>query len=254
MAVPSHAAGPQMQRPGAAILAGALRRSAAGRPWTPLEMQDKDSRDPWMDRPHDAMAAWERSLRPTKPSSLMWPLIWVVVAAGVACLIYSSWPGTVPLRHATERPATTPPSLRPTAPAARTDTQPQREPTAPRTQSFAKCISAAGAVSYSDGACQQGTRAAAVTVNPDLNLADGMSDADRRASIRDNSVVAQSIAEHERRVAANVDSPGSECAGLKALIASIDAAARRPLPAFEQDRLKDERRRANDRMFTLRCR
>ncbi|WP_339093795.1 hypothetical protein [Variovorax paradoxus] len=219
-------------------------------------MEDKHSRDPWMDRPHDAMAAWERSLRPTKSSSLMWPLIGVAVAAGVACLIFSSWPGAGPVRRATERPGTSAPSpgaTAPAAPAARMDPQPQHEPAAPRTQSFAKCISAAGAISYSDGACRQGTRAAAVTVNPDLNLADGMSDAERQASIRNNSAIARSVAEHERRVAMNVDGPSTECASLKALIASIDAAALRPQPAFEQDRLKDERRRANDRVFALRC-
>lgn len=169
-----------VQEPAAGILAGALRRSAAGRRRTHRSMKDKHSRDPWMDRPHDAMAAWERSLRPTKSSSLMWQLIGVAVAAGVACLIFSSWPGAGPVRRATERPGTSAPSpgaTAPATPATRMDPQPPHEPAAPRTQSFAKCISAAGAVTYSDGACRQGTRAAAVTVNPDLNLADGMSDA-----------------------------------------------------------------------------
>ena len=90
-------------------------------------------------------------------------------------------------------------------------------------------------------------------MKPDANIADGMAQDARQASMRRNSAIAQSVYEHERRVAMNVDSFSSECAQLNALIASIDAAARQPLSGFEQDRLKDQRRRARDRQFALRC-
>lgn len=105
------------------------------------------------------------------------------------------------------------------------------------------CISAAEAATYSDGLCPPGTRASEVLVKPDSNLAD----------MHGNSVVGQAVLRHERRVALNVDSTVAGCAQLNALIAAIDAAARQPQPGFEQDRLKDPRRRARDRQFVLRC-
>jgi hypothetical protein len=71
--------------------------------------------------------------------------------------------------------------------------------------------------------------------------------------MRDNSVIARSVLEHELRVAKNVDTASAECTQLRELIASIDAVARQPLPGYEQDRLKDQRRHANDRRFALRC-
>ena len=90
-------------------------------------------------------------------------------------------------------------------------------------------------------------------MEPDANLADGMTEHARQASIRRNSAIAQSVFEHERRVAMNVDSSSMECTRLDALIASIDAAARQPQSGFEQDRGKDQRRRARDRQFALHC-
>lgn len=44
-----------------------------------------------------------------------------------------------------------------------------------------------------------------------------------------------------------------ECAALKAQIESIDVAARQPLPASEQDRLRGERQRARAREAELGC-
>lgn len=223
-------------------------------------MRNEDSRDPWMEQPGHSMAAWERSLRPAKSTSRIWLPIGIAAALGLACVAYlvfvepGGWPGASQVRNPKERqavPAT--PSGAREAPA-RQDARQRLEPdAAPRVQRFAKCISAAGAIAYSDGVCPSGTRAAEVAVNPDINLADGMSDAARQASMRNNSAIAQSVVEHERRVAMNVDSPNSACAGLKALVASIDAAARQPQSAYEQDRLKEQRRQANDKMFALRC-
>jgi hypothetical protein len=55
-------------------------------------------------------------------------------------------------------------------------------------------------------------------VKPDSNLADGMSPEARQASMRSNSTIAQSVLEHELRVAKNVDGSSAECAQLNALI------------------------------------
>ncbi|MFM9926232.1 hypothetical protein VLK31_24810 [Variovorax sp. H27-G14] len=208
-----------------------------------------------MDKADHAMAAWEHSLRPSKSIDQMWLLIGIVVAlvlGSLAYLAFNSGPGVNPVR-AQKDPQGAPSAAPQAEPPARQDARLPDPALAPRVQRFSKCTSASGAIAYSDGPCPTGAQAAQVAVHPDSNLADGMSDDARQASLHNNSVIAQSVAEHERRVAMNVDTPTSECAQLKALIASIDAAARQPLPGFEQDRLKDQRRRANDRMFALRC-
>ncbi len=218
-------------------------------------MRQQDSRDPSLDRSGDSAAAWERSLRPSRSVGAVWLLVGVVAAAALLYAVFSLWPDARQMRDAAVRqgaPATAPALI---APAPQQDARRRPEAEASqRTQRFAKCISAAGAITYSDGHCPAGTRATEVAVNPDLNLADGMSDEARLASMQNNRAIAQSVVEHERRVAMNVDrSKSPECAQLKALIEAIDAAARQPLPAFRQDQLKDERRRAHDRRFALRC-
>ncbi|MEZ2296261.1 DUF4124 domain-containing protein [Variovorax sp. RCC_210] len=219
-------------------------------------MRKEDSRDPWID-PSQAptAAAWERSLRPAKSSGgRMWVLMGAVAVAVVAYLAFDSWRGSTTSSTPAKRQAA--PSASPDPKASyspQNERQALPEPLSPRTQRFAKCTTPAGATTYSDRPCPSGTRAGEVSVKPDLNLADGMSDDARQASMQNNSAIAQSVVEHERRVAMNVDASTSECASLNALIASIDAAARQPQPAFEQDRLKDQRKRARDRQFALRC-
>jgi hypothetical protein len=218
-------------------------------------MRQEDSRDPSLDRSGASMAAWERSLRPSRSTGAVWLLVGVVAAAALLYAVFSLWPDARQMRDAAVRQgapaAAVPPVI---APAPRQDARRRPEAEAPRrTQRFAKCMSVAGAITYSDEPCPAGARATEVAVNPDLNLADGMSDAARLASMRDNRARAHVVVEHERRVATNVDSAVAECGHLKALIDSIDAAARQPLSAHQQDRLKDQRRRAHDRRFELRC-
>jgi hypothetical protein len=219
-------------------------------------MRKEDSRDPWIDLSHTPTPARENSLRPAKSSgSLVWLLMGALVLALVAFLAFERWrdPGGFSI-----------PTNPRVAPAASQDAKastgrqnerqtPPAEPSPLRTQRFAKCTSAAGATTYSDRPCPSGTLAGEVLVRPDLNLADGMSEDARQASMDNNSAIAQSVLKHERRVAMNVDVPASECPYLNALIASIDAAARQPQTAPEQDRLKEQRRRARDRQFALRC-
>jgi hypothetical protein len=92
-----------------------------------------------------------------------------------------------------------------------------------------------------------------VKLRPDSNLADGMSAEARQASNRGSAMAAQQVAAHERRVAMNMMLASSECAQLDSLIAALDAAARLPQLGSEQDRLRQERKRARDRQFALRC-
>lgn len=208
-----------------------------------------------MDPSHPPSAAWEASLRPAKTSGRAWLLIGAIAVAIAAYLAFNAWQSS-PLPGTSKRQAVPAASSEAKPSSTRQNDQRRLEDEAPaqRIQRVAKCTSPAGAVTYSDGPCPSGTKGGEVWVRPDLNLAEGMSQDARQASIRNNSAVAQSVVEHERRVAMNVDDTVSECAQLNALIASIDAAARQPLPGWEQDRLKIQRMRARDRQGALHCR
>uniref|UniRef100_UPI000D450AF5 hypothetical protein n=1 Tax=unclassified Variovorax TaxID=663243 RepID=UPI000D450AF5 len=215
-------------------------------------------RDAWLDHPREPASAWETSLRPEKSSNRVWFLIGALATALGAYLAYEAWQqDPAHQRNQQGKRQATPPAS-PTAkplPTPQTEQPPLAQTPPPqRIHRFTKCTSPTGATTYSDGACPAGTKASEIAVRPDLNLADGMSDEARRASIRDNSAVAQSMAQHERRVAMNVDDPASACAQLNALVASIDAAARQPLPMVRQDQLREERRQARDRQSALHCR
>lgn len=215
---------------------------------------DQDRADPLMNQPRERLAAWENSLRPARSSGRMWLLLGAAAVATAGYLAWTHWKdGSDPGRRKQQATPATAPDAK--APAAREDVRqpPVQDPPGQRVQRFAKCTSAGGTTTYSDAPCPKGTQPGEVRVRPDANLADGMSMEDRQASMQDNSVVAQSIAAHERRVAMNVGDAVSECAQWNALIASIDAQARQPLSAQEQDRLTAQRKQARDRQFALRC-
>ena len=218
------------------------------------DMRKEDSRDPWLNQSHTPTTAWENALRPSRSSNRMLFLLAAAAAAVAAFVAYNGWRDSAALRNQHERqvvPAKPPEVGASLAPGSEgRDLNPAPRP---RVQRFAKCISPAGVATYSDGPCPAGTLAGEVSVTPDSNLAEGMPQDARQASIRRNSAIAQSVFEHERRVAMNVVTSSTECAQLNALIASIDAAARQPLSGSEQDRLSDQRRRARDRQFALHC-
>lgn len=123
----------------------------------------------------------------------------------------------------------------------------------PESYGVTKCTSTAGKAEYSDGPCPTGSHAATVWVQPDVNLADGMSVAAREASMRSNSAIAAQIYQHERRVAQNTSDVLGECASLDARIKWVDAMARQPQDAPMQDWLSNERKAARDRQFRLHC-
>ena len=64
--------------------------------------------------------------------------------------------------------------------------------------------------------------------------------------------VQQSTAQVPQRSAASPDKQ-TECSELNKLIQHIDAQTRQPLPAFEQDQLRGQRKAARDKQFALRC-
>lgn len=214
-----------------------------------------DRRDAWLEHPQSSMAEWETRLQPKRSSN---SLLTLLVAAGAgAVIVIAAWglqdmrsatPGSsTTQRHAPEQtldaPAAMKPSVSVLAPQKRDE----------RVDQVARCVSASGSVAYTDQPCRQSERAGLVELRPDSNLADGMSVEARQASNRSSALAAQQQAAHERRVAMNVTQSSSECSELDSQIAALDAAARLPQPGSEQDRLRQERKRARDRQFALRC-
>lgn len=203
------------------------------------------------------MTAWERRLRPS--TERRW-LLWVTLAVLV---VFVAWQGADWLlkQHGQRVGHLTAPQPAVRLPAVVPDTDSGASPNgrnrpAPPAESFGvtKCFSAIGKVEYSDGPCPVGSRATTVWVQPDVNLADGMSPAKREASVQSNSVVAAQLQQHERQVAQNTGGDVlDECAALDAHIKWIDAMARRPQSAWTQDELTRDRKESRDRQFRLRC-
>ena len=231
--------------------------------------KDKNTRQKWS---HDARAstsAWERALRPN--GSSLWLLVLLLVAACVF-LGLAFWTAIQDANLQEQEQARAAAEAAPAISESGSSTNDTRssswprEPVAasgvpqapePRSQQISKCVSRAGAASYSDGPCPAGTFTSVVTVRPDTNVVDGMSREARQASIDRNATEAQRPPQYEKQIASNDrydPSPvAAECARLGSAISAIDAAARQPRPASEQDRLKAERMRLRDRHFTLRC-
>jgi hypothetical protein len=210
-----------------------------------------------MAQTREPMSSWERGLRPAKSSNRMLVLALAVaaligmVAVTQKRLLKESTPGS---EKQSRMPAQTPdagvlPSPQPASKAAR----PAQEPSS-RTHHVMRCATRMGQVTYSDGPCPANARAEVVALQPDLNLADGMTASARQASRQENMRVAQRQADHERRMAAIVESSiKDECSWIDARISALDAAARQPLSGQWQDQIRDERRKLRDRQFALRC-
>lgn len=214
-------------------------------------MPFEDSRDHFMNARREPAELRERRATSNLASWMVGMLVVVAALAGLALSL--KW---IELNGFRSAPRDTlvqdPPSPQFAPNALPQETSPPRA-AGPRVDHVTKCVSGAGSASYSDGPCPAGSRAALVTLEPDSNLADGMSPAARAQSMSENRAAAQALSAYERRVAMNADSTVSQCATLNAVVASLDAAARQPLPAFEQDRVREERKRARDRQFALRC-
>lgn len=212
-------------------------------------MNDSDDHDPLRER-REAMTAWERGLRPKRDSH--WAL-WLALAALLVFLLYrgAEW---LLMQRASE-PAQQPPASQP-APIGRTaPVPPSTSPglATPDTFEVTKCLTPSGKATYSDGPCPQGSRATTVRLRRDVNIADGMSIAEREASNRNSAAIAEQQQQYERQVARNVDSAVAECSQLDEYVKRLDAAARQPQDMYSQDRLRSERQAARDRRFRLGC-
>ena len=218
---------------------------------------NRKNRGHWTGNERTPTSAWERALRPN--GSSLWLFVLLLIAAGVF-LALAFWSALQDARQGPPSPPVTQASVV-SAPQGSVKTEPvdpaMRTGPQPRTQQISKCTSRAGSATYSDGPCPPGTFTSVMTVRPDTNIVDGMTREAREASIGSNAAVAQ----RERQVASNSQGNGkeiggpltAECGRLSTSIAAIDAAARQPRSADEQDRLKAERMRLQDRHFALRC-
>ena len=208
-----------------------------------------DDHDPMHER-REAMTAWERGLRPKRDRR--WAL-WLALAALLVFLLYrgAEWL----LAQRASPPAQQPPAAQP-APIGRTAPVPPSTSPGPATSDtfeVTKCLAPSGKATYSDGPCPQGSRATTVRLRRDVNIADGMSVAEREASNRNSAAIAEQQQKYERQVARNVDSAMAECSQLDEYVKWLDAAARQPRDINSQDRLRSERQAARDRRFRLGC-
>ncbi|MGJ3702416.1 hypothetical protein [Variovorax sp. AFSI2.2] len=221
---------------------------------------NSDHRDPLHDS-RNAMTEWERGLRPTRERHwLMWVGLSGLLMFGVYC--GAEW---LLAQRAALRPKA--PSALPSPPVPSPTTgrvpsppssavQPDRS-AAPGTVEVAKCVSASGKATYSDGLCPAGSVATTVRLRRDLNLADGMSVEAREASNRSNAALAaQQQQSYERQVAqsAGNNMQAGECSALEAHIKWLDTMGRQPHGMATQDRLRNERQQARDQQFRLGCR
>jgi hypothetical protein len=125
-------------------------------------------------------------------------------------------------------------------------------PAAP--QVVTRCV-VNGVTSYSDAGCASATAPAThLRIDPAQNLADGMRPEHRAA-------VLQSLLPQQQHMAQAAPQPVPDpavqqkavCQGLEEEIRYVDARARQPQPAWEQDRLSARRKVARDEQFRLRC-
>lgn len=211
-------------------------------------MPRQDQQDPF-DFPREPLTAWERRLRP--PKSYGWRLgtllvMSVLVVAWVAIRPPNPREAFKKFKVTNVAPATE--SIEPSLVLA-----PLPEPHhSPQVPGIAKCLGPQGALEYTDGACRAGLRPVKADL-PAVNVADGMTPHQRLASQQANQVEAQRVFAQEIQVVQSVSRTSDECSTLNAAVAAYDAEARQPLPAWRQDRLRELRKAARDRQFSLRC-
>lgn len=112
-----------------------------------------------------------------------------------------------------------------------------------------------GRVTFSDTSCARGASSQQVIVNGSQNMADGLRDP---ASVLRSSPPATVISQTEPAgsqgdLALDSAARRSTCAWLEAAIRNIDAQARQPISAAEQDYLASKRKSHRDEQFRLRC-
>ena len=138
----------------------------------------------------------------------------------------------------------------PTQPLSSTQPASQNTPNATAGISkVTKCV-VNGSTSYGDGSCPQGSISSQITTRANHNLI---------AAVRPERVsptetpVDQHIVEVQNSSFNDAAAKKSECQSLNAQIEYWDAMARQPQGAQTQDWIRDQRKKARDRQFQIRC-
>lgn len=182
--------------------------------------------------------------RPSPDKSITPWLLALVVVAGLLYAGYQSidWGKEKPVQNKATIVTTTPSP--PPQPA-----QPQATLTEPGSRIITKCTGG-GKTTYSDGECPQGSAASQLVTKADYNLMAGLTPEQLAAVKRldAHATTAATVAQNSP-VVTNT----SECKALDAQIANLDAMARQPQTMQMQDWIRDQRKKARDRQFAIRC-
>ena len=208
-------------------------------------------------------------MRPPEERSAASILTMVLVFLFALFVLYKGadwWLAKHAVQQQQQRPASSKPEpvtqvARPSPPAE----QPQARPVNPRPTELpaypapqagsvvvTKCV-AKDKTGYSEGACPPGSIASAVAIDPRVNVIEAP-----RIAITEPAVEAPAAAQPSNSVRvsqvdyAHLDRK-AECQALNAHIEKLDAWSRQPQTAQLQDWIRDERKKARDKQFGIRC-
>ncbi len=197
-----------------------------------------------MDPDFTKNSSGDAPFRPSPDKSITPWLLALVFVAGLLYAGYQSidWGKDKPMQNKLPIVATTPSP--PPQPA-----QPQAPLTEPGSRVVTKCTGG-GKTTYSDGDCPQGSATSQLFTKADYNLVAGLTPQQLAAVKRldAQAATAATVAQNSPVV-----TDTSECKALDAQIASLDAMARQPQTMQMQDWIRDQRKKARDRQFAIRC-
>lgn len=216
-----------------------------------MGLADRD----YMRRDQPAPEKRRRRSGPPEPSAAA--TLWIVVGCFALTFAgYRTWHYFQPARQQLAAPSPAPASPRERTGPVRVAPVEDRMMDVPDTRSQAqpsvqvtKCV-VNGRTVYSDLACPPNARSSIVTLKTGENLADALPAPVRQEALRTQ---AQPLPAPAPDVVAIGPDIKAICAALEQEVKAIDAAARQPLPASEQDRLAARRKNARDREFRLGC-
>ena len=194
----------------------------------------------------------DKPFRPAPENSL---LRWIAAVLALLALSYTGHRVWESLRN--QAPSSSAregaPSLPPTAPSPRASSQ-TLPPSAMEPQSgiriVTKCVLNGNTI-YSEDACPQGSASTRVVTREDHNLMTGLTPAQLAAANRIRP------AEPPMTTVGQSESPphstANECKALDEHIKYLDAMARQPQSGQTQDWIRDQRKKARDRQFAIRC-
>ena len=184
---------------------------------------------------------------PFRPSPEKSITPWLLALVFVAGLLYVGYQS---IDWAKDKPAQ---SKAPPITAAPTTAPQPAQPQAPSPDAGSRVVTKCtgnGRTTYSDSDCPQGSATSKVITKADLNIVAGLTPAEQATVKRldEQAATAITIAQTSPAVTS-----ASECKVLDALIANLDASARQPQSMQMQDWIRDQRKRARDRQFAIRC-